>query len=92
MGNSFSSRVAASLLTAIGLPELVVKTKKEYKDLAIDLATNKEKLNQIKNKLKNKRINSPVFDTKLFTKNIEKLYSIMHQKHQSDLPVDHVEI
>jgi len=92
IGNSFASRMAASLLTAIDLPEMIVKTKKEYKDLAVELATNKEKLNQIKNKLKKNRLNSPLFNTELFKKNIEKLYLTMYQRYQSDLPIENIEI
>jgi len=92
IGNSFASRVAASLLAAIDLSEMIVKTKKEYKDLAIEIANNKEKLKQIKNKLQKNILTKPLFDTKLFTKNIEELYSIMYQRYHSDLPADHIEI
>jgi len=92
IGNSFASRMAASLLTAIDLTEMIVKTKKEYKDLAIELATNNEKLNQIKNKLKKNRLNTPLFDTELFKENIEELYLTMYQRYQSDLPIENIEI
>ena len=92
IGNSFASRMAASLLTAIDLTEMIVKTKKEYKNLAIELATNNEKLNQIKNKLKKNRLNTPLFDTELFKENIEKLYLTMYQRYQSDLPIENIEI
>ena len=92
IGNSFASRVAASLLAAIDLSEMIVKTKKEYKDLAIEIANNKEKLKQIKNKLQKNILTKPLFDTKLFTKNIEELYTIMYQRYHSGLPVDHIEI
>ena len=92
IGNSFASRVAASLLAAIDLSEMIVKTKKEYKDLAIEIANNKEKLKQIKNKLQKNILTKPLFDTKLFTKNIEELYSIMHQRYHSGLSADHIEI
>ena len=92
IGNSFASRVAASLLAAIDLSEMIVKTKKEYKDLAIEIANNKEKLKQIKNKLQKNILTKPLFDTKLFTKNIEELYSIMYQRYHSGLPTDHIEI
>ena len=47
-GESFSSRVAASLLSSIGLSELITKTEKEYETLAIELATNPERLKQTK--------------------------------------------
>ena len=92
IGNSFASRMAASLLTAIDLPEMIVKTKKEYRDLAIELATNKEKLNQIKNKLIKNRLTSPLFDAELFKENIEELYLTMYQRYKSNLPLENIEI
>ena len=51
MGESFASRVAASLLNAIGIPELVTQTQAEFEALAIELATNPTKLKAIKDKL-----------------------------------------
>ena len=75
LGQSFASRVAASLLTAIGLPELITATPKDYEELAIDLATNPPKLAAIRNKLMANRFTCPLFNTPLFAKNIEAIYT-----------------
>jgi predicted O-linked N-acetylglucosamine transferase (SPINDLY family) len=92
MGRSFASRVAASLLNAIGLPELITSTQEEYETLAIDLAMNPSKLTDIKNRLANNRLTTPLFDTPLFTKNLEAAYIEMIERYQADLKPDHITI
>ena len=64
-GRSFASRVAASLLNAIELPELITNTQESYEAMAIELATNPEKLNGIKKKLFKNRMTTPLFNTEL---------------------------
>jgi predicted O-linked N-acetylglucosamine transferase (SPINDLY family) len=86
MGQSFVSRMAASLLNAIGLPELITNTQKEYEALAIELATNPQKLAEIKLKLANNRLTTPLFDTPRFTKNLESAYLKMHERYLEGLP------
>ena len=90
IGETFAGRVAASLLTAIGLPELITATPQAYENLAIDLATRPEKLVIIKRKLVENRLTTPLFDTKLFTKHIEAAYTAMYKRHQLGLPPDHI--
>jgi predicted O-linked N-acetylglucosamine transferase (SPINDLY family) len=92
MGRSFASRVAASLLNAIGLPELITFTQKEYEALAIELAIHPDKLADIKLKLARNRLNAPLFDTPLFTKNLEAAYIKMMEQYQADLQPDHIAI
>ena len=92
MGESFASRVAASLLYAIELPELVTKTQVDYEALAIDLATNQVKLKGIKDKLESNRLTTPLFNTALFTKHIEVAYTEMYERYQADLLPDHIYI
>ena len=92
MGKSFASRMAASLLNAIGLPELITNTQEEYEALAIELAMNPNKLTDIKNKLASNRLTTPLFDTPLFTKNLEVAYSKMYERYQDDLQPDHITI
>jgi predicted O-linked N-acetylglucosamine transferase (SPINDLY family) len=92
MGRSFASRVAASLLNAIGLPQLITFTQKEYEALAIELATNPKKLVDIKLKLARNRLNAPLFDTPLFTKNLEAAYIKVMEQYQADLQPDHMAI
>jgi len=91
-GRSFASRVAASLLNAIGLPELITTTKEEYEALAIELASNPQKLTNIKLKLANNRLATPLFDTPLFTKNLEAAYIKMYERYQADLEPEHITI
>jgi len=83
MGKSFASRVASSLLTAINLPELITNSRAEYELLAIELATNKDKLSAVKHRLRNHRFTTPLFDTKAITTNLENLYKKMNQVHQN---------
>jgi predicted O-linked N-acetylglucosamine transferase (SPINDLY family) len=92
MGRSFASRVAASLLNAIGLPELITNTQEEYEALAIELAMNPKKLADIKLKLAHTRLTTPLFDTPLFTKNLESAYTKMYERYQNDLGPDHISI
>jgi len=90
MGQSFASRVAASLLNSIDLPELITNTQEEYEGLAIELAMNPKKLAEIKLKLANNRLTTPLFDTPLFTKNLEAAYIKMYERYQNDLQPDHL--
>ncbi len=92
IGEAFASRVAASLLNAIQLPELITSTQKEYEELAVELATNHEKLTAIRQKLEKNRLTTPLFDTELFTRNIEKAYTAMYERYQADLLPDHIAI
>ena len=87
-----ASRVGASLLNAINLNELITNTEKEYENMAIELSTNSEKLKKIKEKLKDNKNTTPLFDTKLFTKNIESAYIKMNEKYLKNLPLDNIEV
>ena len=82
MGQSIASRMAASLLNAIGLPELITNTQAEYEALAIDLAMSPNKLEGIKLKLANNRMTTRLFDTPLFAKDIEAAYIKMYEECQ----------
>jgi predicted O-linked N-acetylglucosamine transferase (SPINDLY family) len=91
-GESFASRVAASLLTAIGLPELITGTHAEYEALAIELATNPDRLTQIKQKLERNRRTTALFDTKRLAKDIEQGYTAMYERYLAGLPPEHIEV
>jgi protein O-GlcNAc transferase len=85
-GDSFPSRVAASLLHAVGLPELVTASLAEYEELARSLAQNPEKLGLLKAKLLRNRDVEPLFDTAGFTRGIEAAYSEIWKRQQAGLP------
>jgi len=78
-GEGFASRVAASLLNSINLNELVTENENDYEKLAIKIFENKDYLNDIKLKIKENKLTSNLFKSKVFTKNIEKAYSIAYQ-------------
>ncbi|BEI41958.1 MULTISPECIES: O-linked N-acetylglucosamine transferase family protein [unclassified Polynucleobacter] len=90
IGQSFASRVAASLLNAIGLPELITHSSEEYEMMAIDLATTPRKLETIKLKLATNLQNTPLFKTSVFTKNLESIYLKMYERYQLNLQPDHI--
>jgi predicted O-linked N-acetylglucosamine transferase (SPINDLY family) len=92
LGEGFASRVAGSLLNAIGLPELITTTQNDYEALAIELATHPDKLKAIKDRLNNNRLTTPLFDTPSFVKHIESAYTKMYERYQADLMADHIEI
>jgi len=89
-GESFASRVAASLLNTIGLPELIASSPEKYEALAIDLASNPDKLGALKASLMAQRTTSPLFDTKGFTKNLEAAFLKMYERYQADLQPEHL--
>ena len=74
MGQSFVSRVAASLLTAHGFPELITETKDDYFQLTRSLACSPGKLAVLREKLAHARLSSPLFDTRQLTIDLEKLF------------------
>lgn len=76
-GNHFAARVAASLVSAVGLPELITTSLAEYESLAVGLATDKKKLSNIRQQIMENRTASPLFDTERSTKNLERAYRKM---------------
>ena len=74
MGKSFASRVASSILINVGLDELVTKSFAEYTETAIDLVNNKNKINDLKNHLKNSKNVNRLFDSEKFTKDLENIF------------------
>ncbi len=77
VGNTFPARVAGSLLSAMGVPELITYNLDDYYSLAIDLATDKKKRKNIRNKIVANRDTAPLFDSKRFTRNLEAVYTNM---------------
>ncbi len=73
-GDSFVSRMAGSLLTAIDVPELITYNLADYYRLALDLATDRKKLETIRNKIIANRETSILFNSERFTRNLEKVY------------------
>jgi protein O-GlcNAc transferase len=82
LGATFSGRVAASLLSAVGLPELVTHTLADYEALALKLARDREYLADVRARLAKNRKTFPLFDTKRFRRHIEAAYVTMYRRWQ----------
>ena len=82
--------MAASLMNAVNLPELITTTQEQYESLAIELATNTEKLKIIKDKLADNLSTAPLYDAPLFTRNLESAYLAMYDRYKHGLDPDHI--
>jgi len=89
-GSTFAGRVAASLLTAIGLPELIARNLDEYEAMALRLARDAAALTNIKRKLASNRDSFPLFDTDRYTRNIEAAFVRMWERYQRGELPDHL--
>ena len=91
-GDTFAARVAVSLITAAGIPELITHGVEAYEQLALDLATDPAKLTRMKAKLAQNRMTCPLFDTVRYTRNLERAYEAMWARHQTGLAPDHITV
>jgi len=89
---SFAGRVAAGLLTVVGLPELITDTLEEYESLALKLAHDKDMLRGIRDKLQKNLETTPLYDTKLYTHNLESAYTAMWDRYQKGEIPEHLSV
>ncbi len=92
MGKAYAARVAASLLTAVGLPELITRSFEAYQTLAIDLARDPARLAGLREKLAAARATAPLFDTPSYTRHLEAAYAAMIERTDAGLAPDHISI
>lgn len=85
-GATFPSRVAGSLLHAVGLPELIVEDEDTYFELAFALATQPARLAALRDKLAANRESAPLFDVPAYTLALEDLYQAMLRRYRAGLP------
>ncbi len=90
VGEAFAGRVAASLLRAIGLPELITTTPAHYEQLAVRLATETAALASIRQRLADSRQAAPLFDTRCYTRHLERAYQLIHDRYHAGLPPGHI--
>jgi predicted O-linked N-acetylglucosamine transferase (SPINDLY family) len=91
-GDSFASRTAASLLAALGLPELITSTQAAYEQLAIELSIDSGRLARIRGKLQDLRLRSPLFDTPRFARNLEAAFVAIHDRYHAGSPPEHMRL
>jgi len=89
-GQTFAGRVAASLLTAIGLHELIAKSAQDYESIAVQLGQDPTALGTLKSKLNANRWSAPLFDTERYTRNLERAFREMHQRYLSNQDPAHL--
>lgn len=89
-GQAFAGRVAASLLTAAGVPELITHSPDQYEALAVALARDPARLAALRERLLAQRDTCPLFDTPRLTRDIEQAYQAMMQRHWQGLAPDHI--
>lgn len=90
LGKTFSSRVCASLLTAIGLPELICNSQKEYEELAITLGLDANRYDSIKRRLSENRLTTLLFDNNAFTKSFEEALIQAHGLNVNGAPPENI--
>ena len=91
-GRSFPARVAASLLRAVGLPELIARNERDYEKMAIELATRPAKLAKLSARLERNRETAALFDATAFARKIERAFTAIHERHRAGLAPDLIDL
>jgi predicted O-linked N-acetylglucosamine transferase (SPINDLY family) len=91
-GKSLVARMATEALRGIEVPELIMKTPEEYKELAIELAHNPEKLKLLKEKIQRNRLTTALFDPVANTRHIENAYLEMYRRYQEAMAAEDFDI
>jgi predicted O-linked N-acetylglucosamine transferase (SPINDLY family) len=92
IGRQFAARVAASLLTAAGLPELIARDEAEYETLILDLAADRDRLAGLRARLEATRFTMPLFDTKRFTRDFEAGLITVTDRAARGLPPEDIDL
>jgi predicted O-linked N-acetylglucosamine transferase (SPINDLY family) len=88
LGTTFAGRVAASLLTTLGLPELVTNSRQDYEALALEFARNPKALAEVRTKLASNLRTHALFNSSHACRNIETAYRTMWERHlRGDPPI-----
>lgn len=82
-GETIWARVGASLLNAIELPELVTSSTDEYEQRALYLAAHPDALRALREKLCERRVSAPLFNTERTVRNLERAYEMMWARHRA---------
>ena len=91
-GRQFASRVGASLVSAVGLPEMIAKSAAEYEARALELANDPDALAALRSKLQRNRRSAPLFDTRGFTRRLEQGFDMVYGRYLQGLPPTHLEV
>jgi predicted O-linked N-acetylglucosamine transferase (SPINDLY family) len=89
-GQSFAARVAASLLSTLGVPQLITSSSSQYEETAIGLAQDPARLLKIRTQIAQNRSSTALFDTERYTRNLEAAYEQIHQHYLSGNAPEHL--
>ena len=90
MGETFASRVAGSLVTAAGLPELIAPNREAYEKMAVGFYNDRESLRALRRKLADQIPHCALFDAQRYTRKLETLFEQMAERQRRGLPPDHL--
>jgi protein O-GlcNAc transferase len=91
-GRHFASRMSASILTAVGLEEMIADDLQQYEKLAVALATDGNRLKAMREKLERNKRTYPLFDTRRFVRNLENAYEQMWGIYKSGESPRHIKV
>jgi predicted O-linked N-acetylglucosamine transferase (SPINDLY family) len=91
-GSAFAARVGASLLSTLGLEDLIAASLPEYEGLAVALATDRSRAESLRARLGVARLSSPLFDTEGYTRSMEAAYAAMLERSRNGLAPEHLEL
>jgi predicted O-linked N-acetylglucosamine transferase (SPINDLY family) len=91
-GGNFASRVSESLLTALGLPDLVAATPDAFVELAVHLSQSPDDVMRLKQEISRNRFLAPLFDAERFCRHLENGFAIMAERAKAKLPPDHLDV
>ena len=91
-GESMASRAGLSFMEAVGLKELVTFSLEEYEEVAVALALDMDKLWDVRKRLEESRLSSPLFDTRRWVHDLERGYLAVWERHERGLPVAHIHL
>lgn len=92
VGESIAARVSGSILRAAGFPELVTESLDSYQNLVVTLATDRNRLQSLRQRLVGNRHTCALFDTARFVRSLEAAYTLMYQRAVADLPPTHLRV
>lgn len=89
-GQGFASRVAGSLLQALGLPELICRDARDYEQLALELANDHDRRALLRDRVRAARTSSSLFRGDETARDLEALFERMWERALAGLPPEHL--
>lgn len=91
-GRQFSARVGASLVSAVGLPDMIAKDPQDYEQKALELAHDLGALASVRGRLRLQRLSAPLFDTARFARDLERGFDMIFDRYIGGLPAAHLDV